>query len=206
MPKINNNSNDSTGNSRTVMAIGGFGNSKMNINDRVAQDYYATEPKALELLLEVEPFCGDVWECACGGGHLSEVLKKYFKVRSSDIVNRGYEDTEIFDFLWMNSETWLGNIITNPPYKFANEFIIKSLDIMYHGFKLALFLPIRFLEGKTRRLIFELTPPKTVWISSSRLRCGRNGDFSDITTNAMSFAWFVWQKGYKGETTLKWFN
>ena len=35
---------------------------------REANDYYATEPKALELLLDLETFSHDVWEPACGEG------------------------------------------------------------------------------------------------------------------------------------------
>ena len=36
--------------------------------------------------------------------------------------------------------------------------------------------------------------------------CAKNGDFSQYTGKAMSFAWFIWEKGYKGDTILKWFN
>ena len=40
-----------------------------------------------------EDFFPFVWECACGGGHLSEVLKtRGYDVKSSDIIDRGYEN------------------------------------------------------------------------------------------------------------------
>ena len=51
-----------------------------------------------------------------------------------------------------------------------------------------------------------LTPSIRVWVSSSRLKCAMNGDFEDFSSSAAAYAWFVWEKVYKGETTVKWFN
>ena len=59
--------------------------------ERESNDYYATEPKAIDLLLEEETFNNHIWECACGQGHLSERLISHgYKVTSTDIVDRGY--------------------------------------------------------------------------------------------------------------------
>ena len=67
--------------------------------ERQQEDYYATEPKALELLLEKEKFSPNIWECACGEGHLSKVLiKEGYNVFSSDLYDRGYGEAQI-DFL-----------------------------------------------------------------------------------------------------------
>lgn len=68
------------------------------------------------------------------------------------------------------------------------------------------FLKLTFLEGKARRALFRSTPPIRVWVSSSRLKCAMNGDFDKYGSSAAAYAWFVWEKGYKGETTVKWFN
>lgn len=172
--------------------------------ERQTHDYYATEPKALELLLELEPF-NNVWECACGEGHLSEVLKKHnIHSKSSDLIDRGYG--EVFDFLSIENQGWDGDIVTNPPYKYVSEFIVKSLEIIKDGNKLALFLPIRYLEGKARKHIFLKTPPKTVYISSSRLNCANNGDFINFKSSTMAYSWIVWVKGFQGDTIIKWFN
>ena len=56
-------------------------------------DFYATNPHALEIAMPV--FKGilhkNVWECACGQGHLSEVLKaNKYNVKSTDLIDRGY--------------------------------------------------------------------------------------------------------------------
>ena len=175
--------------------------------DREAGDYYATEPKAVRLLFELEYFPKDttIWECACGEGHLSKEMKRNgYNVYSSDYFDRGYG--EICDFVGMqNTAPTEYNIITNPPYRLANEFINRGMQILKKGNKLALFLPIRYLEGKERKEIYRQYPPKSVYVSSGRLNCAINGDFSKARS-AISYAWYVWQKGHKGETILKWFN
>lgn len=60
-------------------------------NEREKHDFYATEPKALELLLEKEKFNKNIWECAAGAGHLAEVLKKHnYNVLATDLIDRNY--------------------------------------------------------------------------------------------------------------------
>lgn len=171
---------------------------------RPKNDYYATDPKAVRLLFELEKFEGAIWECACGEGHLSKEMKQMgFKVKSSDLIDRGFGDVQ--NFLKVKESTPF-NIITNPPYRNADEFILKALEIMQEGKKLALFLPIRYLEGQARKAIFKKFPPKIVYVSSSRLECALNGKFDKMKGSAVGYAWFVWQKGFKGKTTIQWFN
>lgn len=99
------------------------------LEDREENDFYATEPKAVELLLEIEKFNQNIWECACGMGHISEILKKNdYNVYNTDLFDRGYEDfDEVIDFLTTDKK-FNGDIITNPPYKYAQEFIEKALE------------------------------------------------------------------------------
>lgn len=66
---------DWTGNGTSVYAV--LGASSHSADVRAQDDYYATDPKAMELLLAEEAFDSHVWECACGEGHLSEVLEKH---------------------------------------------------------------------------------------------------------------------------------
>lgn len=133
---------------------------------------------------------------------MSNVLKDFgFIVRSSDIVNRC--NNEVYDFLCIQNKKWDGDIITNPPYRYATEFVKKALQIVTKGQKVAMLLKIQFLEGKERRKLFDEHPPKTVYIFSNRVKCGKNGIFTNVRP-AMAFAWFVWVKGYKGQTEIKW--
>ena len=139
----------------------------------------------------------------CGrGGHLAGRLKERgYSVRCSDIVDRGYP-LEIIDFLRYKGE-WEGDIITNPPYKYAKEFAQKSLEILKPGRKLALFLKLTFLESQKRYILFQDYPLKAVYVYSDRMECGKNGKFDSQFSSAICYAWFVWEKGYKGKTTLE---
>lgn len=198
---------DWTGNSKTAYAV--IGATNHSLEEREKDDYYATDPKAMELLLKEEVFYKNIWECAVGGGHLADVLKKHgYIVHSSDIVDRGYKDTLQLNFLRYNL-TFFGDIITNPPYKYAKEFVEHALQVIPEGNKVAMFLKLTFLEGKARKELFKKYPPKTVYVSSSRLQCAKNGDFEKYkkgTGTAIAYAWYVWVKGYKGETVIKWIN
>lgn len=201
---------DWTGSSQGIYIT--LGASNHTEKQREENDFYATEPKALELLLSLEGFKHDVWECACGQGHLCDVLKEHnFNVRASDLIDRGYENTEVLDFLSLDErgESNTYDIITNPPYKYAREFVEKALNISAEGTKVAMFLKVQFLEGKSRRKLFEKYPPKRIYVASSRLLCAKNGDFEKMKAgggSAVAYAWYIWEKGYTGETIIKWFN
>ena len=175
-------------------------------SERQPEDYYATEPRAAELLLENESFDAPIWECACGEKHLSNVFTNWggYDVRSSDLYDRC--GNEVFDFLSTENTSWSGHIITNPPYKYATDFVYKALSIVPDGKKVCMFLKFQFLEGKARRELFRQHPPKTVYVSSSRLLCAPNGDFTNTNGSAVAYAWFVWEKGFKGDTIIKWIN
>lgn len=182
-----------------------LGASSHAIEEREENDYYATEPKALELLLDLEEFNKNIWEPACGEGHLSEVLiQRGYNVWSSDLIDRNYG--KVIDFLQVEKK-FNGDIITNPPYKYAEAFVEKALELIEPGNKVAMFMGIQFLEGKRRREFLKKNKIKTVWVSSSRLNCAKNGDFAKYKCNsARCYAWYIWEKGFDGETVLKWFN
>ena len=174
--------------------------------ERESNDYYATEPKAAELLLEVEDLHTAIWECACGEGHLAEVFRRHgHTVKATDLIDRGYGLGGV-DFLKENI-CFHGDIVTNPPYKYAREFVEHAIDTVADGYKVCMFLKLQFLEGKARKELFKKYPPKTVYVSSSRLHCAMNGDFERYAKcNAVCYAWFVWEKGYTGDTVVKWIN
>jgi hypothetical protein len=189
---------DWTGNTQSVHAP-----NKRN-QDAQEHDYYATDPRAVELLLENETFTGPVWEPACGEGHISKVLRAHgLEVYSTDLVDRRYGAGGV-DFLTYQGSVHHCDIITNPPYKYAREFVEKALDIVAPGRKVAMFLKLTFLEGQGRRDLFRNNPPETVYVSSARLECGKNGVFTG--SSAVAYCWIVWKKGHYGPTHLKWIN
>lgn len=127
-------------------------------HERQAEDYYATEPAATDWLCKLEKFDGPILEPSCGEGHISrQLIAAGYDVTSRDLVDRGYG--EVADFLSIDMQEWNGNIVTNPPYKYAQEFVEKSLRIIPEGKKVAMFLKLTFLEGKGRKQLFANTPP-----------------------------------------------
>lgn len=197
---------DWKGNSNSIYKT--LGASNHTEKEREENDYYATDPIAIDKLLTVETFNHNVWECACGEGHLSDALKEHgYEVFSSDLVDRGYSNTKILDFLECGDQEFSRDIITNPPYKFAKEFAEHALDISDDGTKVALLLKLTFLEGKARRKFFDKYPPRYIYVFSERLLCAKNGDFEAMRKgggSAVAYAWFVWYKGYTGSPEVKW--
>jgi len=209
-------SKDWNGNKGSNLTTNGFAN--LASTEREQNDYYATDPQAMDMLLEFGIPFERVWENAVGGWHLANVLENHYLLsKASDlIIRRPFEDeaseetiqTEVIDFLnYDKPNSWDGDIITNPPFKFAKDWAIKSIETVTDGHYVALFLPVRYLEGKARRIeLFDKFPPKFVYVSSSRIKAAMNGNFDVIKSSAVTYTWIIWQKGYTGETVLRWFN
>ena len=198
---------DWTGNSKTTFVT--LGASNHSDGEREANDFYATDPASLEVFLkalERDNFQlhDDIWECACGQGHLSRVLEEQgYNVYSSDLINRGYGiyNTNFLETIGYKLQR---DILTNPPYKYAQEFVEHSLDIIDKGYYCVMFLKIQFLEGQARRKLFEKHPPKYVYVNSARQTCYINGDMSEKMSSASCYCWFIWEKGFEGEPIIRW--
>ena len=197
---------DRNGNGNSIFKT--LGASNHTDEERQNEDFYATEPRAAELLLELETFSSNIWECACGDGSLSKVFENAgYSVKSTDLIDRGFGESGI-DFLTTQTE-WDGDIITNPPYKYGKEFVEKAIKTIPEGKKVAMFLKLQFMEGKARKNLFLKYPPKVIYVSASRLLCAKNAEFNKMIEgggSAIAYGWFVWQKGYNGDTKVKWFN
>lgn len=201
-------------NKNIFTTIGASNHSK---EERQEHDYYATEPKAVELLLELEDIRPLVLEPFCGGGHISKVLlNNGHKVISSDLFDRGFGfKADIKDYKLKDNNLYCRDklimeqdfdIVTNPPYKNVNSFTEYTLNLLRSGCKLIQFLKLTFMETNGRRELFKNYPVKRVWVSSARLTAAKNGDFEKHGKRAVAYCWYVWEKGYSGETIVKWFN
>lgn len=171
---------------------------------RANRDFYVTDPKATIELLKREIFYPEVLEPCSGNGVMAKIIEDAgYKVTASDIhpVGTVGEKKDFMDYWY-----WHGDIITNPPYQRAQEFVEHALDITSPDAKVAMFLRLLFLESKKRRKLFDKYPPKCVYVFSERLRCYKDGDmkYKDKSGSAIAFAWFVWDKTYEGKTYIEW--
>ena len=90
-------------------------------------------------------------------------------------------------------------------FKNTKEFILKSLDRIKEGKKVAMFLKINYLSGKRRyREIYSKFPPYKVYVFSGRTACSKNNKPEGFKGGAMDYAWFIWVKGQYAPTELKW--
>lgn len=171
-------------------------NRKIIVTDRANRqkdDFYPTPEWVTRVLLGFHKFDGEIWEPAAGCGDMAEVLKKAgYEVYATDLVNRGYCPAGI-DFLFENMRAQ--NIVTNPPFNLAHEFMEKGLELAERS--LALLLPIRYLCGKKRAEFFLKHPPAKIIVIPNKI------DFHGMGNPMMEFAWYVWDKGAEG-TKIYW--
>lgn len=185
---------------RTYQVNGGFKPTIKRFADLDGPDFFPTPAWATHALIDNEKFAGDIWECACGNGAMSEVLGAHGNtVISSDLYYRGYGESGV-DFLTTSRRA--ANIVTNPPYNSAEGFVSVGTKNAQHKF--ALLLRLAFLEGANRaNTIFSHIPPSRVWVFSERITFyPANAEIKGSGTTA--YAWFVWDKEAIGKTELKW--
>lgn len=166
-------------------------------------DLYETPAWATEALFERETFTGDILEPACGYGAISEVAKKYSSVViSSDKYDYGY-GTPDKDFL-KEYPNDVANIITNPPYHSAAEFVTVSKMVATE--KIAMFLKLSFLEGAGRYKLFSDTtfPLARVWVFCKRVNLFPHGSEPPKNSGTIAYAWFVWDKKHVGKPEIGW--
>jgi hypothetical protein len=170
-------------------------------------DYFPTPPWATRAVCEwiwgrtYEPFMANTaWEPACGEGHMARPMGEWFKeVFASDISDYGFGYYQ--DFLSPTSRTadW---IITNPPFKLAQEFATKAIERSKSG--AALLVRTAFLEGVTRhRELFTKLPPSHILQFTERVPMHKGRLVKDGST-ATAYCWIVWKKGVSGGTRFEW--
>lgn len=173
-----------------------YRDSKNNIN-RIKNDFYETPPEAIMAILEREKLLpGTILEPCAGKGAITKAVSiKYPKRRviGIDIDPQG-EGIIKKDFLRYNPKEPIQNIITNPPYRLAKQFLDKSLKLA-RG-KVIMLLQLGFLESKGRYPLFKDNPPTKVYVFSSRISCDTQG------TKRVAYAWFVWDNQSSNKHTI----
>lgn len=169
-------------------------------------DDFPTPPWATRALLEHvigrESLPGKTClEPACGRGYMAEPLRPYFaRVLASDIVDYGYG--EVADFLDRKPSKGVDWVITNPPFRLAEDFFHHALTIANVG--VALLVRTVFLEGIGRlERVFSKHPPTLVAQFSERVPMVR-GRLDRKASTATGYAWVMWRKPLGADTRLMW--
>jgi hypothetical protein len=196
----------------SFIKMSGGHSSADHMRERVAVlDGFHTPREAVVALMKCEQIHDNVWEPANGFSRISRVLREYgLRVATSDI-HRWHSGTKVerafADFSDLPSPFRRNgcDIITNPPFVRAQEFVEHSMDLLHDGGRLCLLLRLQFLEGNKRADMFKKYPPLRVHVFSYRLpRMHRFLYRGPQGGSTIAFAWFVWSKGYKGPTEIKW--
>ncbi len=198
-------------------------------------DDFPTPPWATRALIEhvIEPGLdlttlkilmsqSSVWEPCSNRGYMARTLKEYTRrVFTSDIFDYSEDPAtvhcqdRVVDFLFPFSESpviethgvdW---VITNPPFRLADQIIKRGLDIAREG--VAVLVRSAFEEGVGRyEQLFRDNPPTLLGVFTERVIMHKgvlrdpSKEYWDERTRAMkrpstatSYKWMVWVKGMR---------
>jgi hypothetical protein len=169
-------------------------------------DLYETPVCATEALLTVEKLPHRIWEPAAGGGAIVDVLRAHgHNVIATDLVDYGVPGQGARrDFLMeLSAPDSIECIVTNPPFKIANEFVAHALKLCPY---VVMLLRLGFIEGTRRAPILDSGHLARVHVFSRRLpmmhRGGRGTQVAKSNSQAMAFAWYCWERNHAGPATL----
>lgn len=176
------------------------GTARAPLRDR-GDDLYETPEVAVEALLRVEQLPNDIWEPACGPGAIAKVLRRHGHcVLATDLIDYGYGEGARDFLLEPRLPPDVRSIVTNPPFKLAQQFVTHALELCP---RVVMLLRLAFLESERRRPILDNGTLARVHIFRNRLpMMHRTGWDGPVSTSAMPFAWFVWDRDHSGPTTL----
>lgn len=179
--------------------------------ERDTLDFYV-EPEECSIALFAEhKFQGPIWDPACGLGRITDAARLAgYKTISTDIKKRSPKCDDTLDFLSNKAQFIFTDIVSNPPFSLAEEFVKKSLSVVPRHGQVAMILPIVWIAGFSRkRNWLPASPLKKVLPISPRpsmppgaviLAGERAGN------GTKDYAWFVWQRGYSGNCEVGFLN
>ena len=183
-------------------------------------DFYPTPAPFTNVLLDFYQGSGRihdcVWEPACGDGSMSKAISsKGYVVHSSNLVDQGYGSFPI-DFLTAGLPEGCKSIITNGPFKLAEQFVKRAWHWMDTG-KVDLFailLPAHWFGSEERyRTIFSVRRPQQLIVISDRMSGRYNNPHYDKKgrpvlkwSSNFNHCWFIWDGNLanSGQTLMDW--
>lgn len=159
-------------------------------------DYFPTPPWATRALCHylagIDPHLEDkrVWEPACGDGHMARPLSEFFDlVYASDVHAYGYG--AVRDFLFPGDEPAFDWVITNPPFRLAEQFVRTAIERATEG--VAVLVRTAFLEGIARYSeLFSRQKPHAILQFTERVAMVK-GRIDRDASSATAYCWIVWR-------------
>lgn len=181
--------------------------------NRVSHDYYATPEHVVPFFLQhanVES-AKNILDIGCGDGVWGKAVRKvnpYANITGIDI--QAFEKSDAYDqwiveqdYLKWNTPLKFDLVVSNPPFKYWRNIVHKAMNELIDGGYLSLFLRLQCLESKKSADIFAKYPLKAVLVSVSRVPfLLKNGGVG----NKSAYAQYIWQKGWDGDTIVKWID
>ena len=174
-------------------------------------DWYVEPKVCSQALFELESFNGTIWDPACGMGRIVDSAREAgYEAVGTDINPEARSDREPYCFLNDNVPVLKDNIVSNPPFGIAEEFVRKGIEIVNQSGKVAMILPIVWMAGfSKKRDWLPNSPLKVVYPISPRpsmppAKVIMSGEKPGNGTK--DFAWFVWQNGFSGSPKIAFMN
>lgn len=188
------------------------GNRVHAISER-KNDLYQTPACAVRSLLALEPLPDRIWEPACGPGAIVRELRAAGKdVVATDLVDYGAGAAGVDFLMERRAPEGIDCIVTNPPFKLAEEFVEHALELCPH---VVMLLRVAFLEGlrwhspesEKRGCDFGAHLAR-VTVFCPRLPMMHREDWEGPkASSGMAFAWFTFRRGWAaagGSATVRW--
>ena len=156
-------------------------------------DLYETPHEATRALLQCETLPRVIWEPACGRGAIARVLEEAgHRVIATDLVDYGYGEPGRDFLMETATEADADCIVTNPPFKIADQFVRHGLGLVP---TVIVLLRWAYAEGAGRSDLIDRHLSR-VWIGRERLpMMHRDGwDGPKIGNAGAPFAWFVFER------------
>jgi len=164
---------------------------------RQVNDHYDTPAYTIRSLLNNHKIKYPALEPCAGNLAIANTLKSD-EVYTNDI-NPDCPAAMNVDYLQFSAH-WYNQyqtVITNPPFNIALDIIRKGLYDVVKGGEVIMLLRLNFLGSQKRHEFWQEYPPKIIYVLSKRPK------FINNKSDSIEYAWFVWEKGYIGDTILK---
>lgn len=168
--------------------------------ERDVNDWYVEPAWCVQALKDRVRFTGGIHDPCCGSGTIPRVMNG----TGSDLIDRNF-GYPVSDFL--TSDDMHDNIVMNPPYKLAQEFIEEALDRT--RYKVAALVQVKFLASQRRFRLFTRLETSRVIMFSRRPSMPPGGMLQKHGESirgggSIDYCWVVWEMANKEPCRIEW--